>query len=241
MDDLDAIRAALGPDDADGRDLIDFDRYPEATLNGIPLTREQRIDGAAMRPAWKMLMREMDARLPDLEQALGIGDETAKCGVCGQARPLNDPPPVFREVQVGTTGDGKPMVRPALDKPIRVGPRDRRHLLVPRENVMKLTVQNAEVKTATVEVKTLTISGKQVTLAVFRQLRESTLLKFHNDDTMTLNGVPWGWVNYHPDKCAVDYPHRHVVWQKGLELRRARVYAPYPEGLDDLPQLFVAV
>lgn len=74
MDDLDAIRAALDPDDGDGHALIDFDRYPEATLNGIPLTREQRIDGAAMRPAWQMLMREMAAGLPALEKMLGVSD-----------------------------------------------------------------------------------------------------------------------------------------------------------------------
>lgn len=122
VDDLDAIRAALDPDDQAGHDLIDFDRYPEATLNGIPLTREQRIDGAAMRPAWKVLMREMAAGLPDLEQALGVGDETAKCGVCGQDRPLDDPPPTLTEVRVGTTDDGKAMVRPTLSKPIRTDP-----------------------------------------------------------------------------------------------------------------------
>lgn len=35
--------------------------------------------------------------------------------------------------------------------------------------IKKLTVENAQIKTASVEVKTLTISGKQVTLVVFRQ------------------------------------------------------------------------
>ena len=81
-----------------------------------------------------------------------------------------------------------------------------------------LTVHNANVTTAAVEVKTLTISGKQVTLAVFRQLIEEPLI---NDDDGTLNGVPWGTVNYHPDKCAGDPKHYHVVWQKGDDLRRA--------------------
>lgn len=40
----------------------------------------------------------------------------------------------------------------------------------------QLTVHNATITTAAVEVKTLTISGKQVTLAVFRQLREEQLI-----------------------------------------------------------------
>ncbi len=107
----------------------------------------------------------------------------------------------------------------------------------------QLTVHNAEIHTATVEIKTLTVSGKQVTLAVFRQLREEALIA----EDGTLNGVPWGTVNYHPDKCATNqdgYPpkHVHVVWQKGLELRRGRVSKPnwdadfWDERIDGLRQ-----
>jgi hypothetical protein len=83
----------------------------------------------------------------------------------------------------------------------------------------QLTVHNATITTASVQVKTLTISGKQVTLAVFRQLREEQLVA----DDGTLNGVPWGYVNYHPDKCESGNPHLHVVWQNGDDLLRARV------------------
>jgi hypothetical protein len=83
----------------------------------------------------------------------------------------------------------------------------------------KLTVQNAEIKTAAVELKTLTVSGKQVTLAVFRQLREEPLIA----EDGTLNGVPWGTVNYHPDKCGDAPDHAHVVWQRGTELLRSAV------------------
>ena len=86
-----------------------------------------------------------------------------------------------------------------------------------------LTVHNAQIKTAAVEVKTLTISGKQVTLAVFRQLMEECLV---DDETNALNGVPWGMVNYHPDKSCDWRTHLHVVWQKGADLRRSTVYAP---------------
>ncbi|MBT2425222.1 hypothetical protein J7F02_05860 [Streptomyces sp. ISL-112] len=84
----------------------------------------------------------------------------------------------------------------------------------------QLTTQNATITTAAVEVKTLTISGKQVTLAVFRQLQEEPLIA----EEGTLNGEPWGVVNYHPDKCGDDrFAHVHVVWQRGPELLRARV------------------
>lgn len=87
----------------------------------------------------------------------------------------------------------------------------------------QLTTQNATITTAAVEVKTLTISGKQVTLAVFRQLEDETILKPLD---ATLVGEPWGRVNYHPDKCADAAEHLHVVWQRGDELRRAYVIAP---------------
>ncbi|MFC8667071.1 hypothetical protein [Streptomyces sp. NPDC057199] len=84
----------------------------------------------------------------------------------------------------------------------------------------QLTTQNATITTAAVEVRTLTITGKQVTLAVFRQLREEPLIA----DDGTLNGTPWGYVNYHPDKCADDRrKHWHFVWQQGQDLLRSRV------------------
>ncbi|MFD4592839.1 hypothetical protein [Streptomyces rubiginosohelvolus] len=83
----------------------------------------------------------------------------------------------------------------------------------------QLTTQNATITTAAVEVKTLTISGKQVTLAVFRQLKEEPLIA----EDGTLNGEPWGSVNYHPAKCSAAAEHHHVVWQRGNELRRAYV------------------
>ncbi|GAA2845626.1 hypothetical protein GCM10010443_03910 [Actinoplanes cyaneus] len=82
-----------------------------------------------------------------------------------------------------------------------------------------LTVHNAAIATARVEIKTLTVSGKQVTLAVFRQLREEPLLGYDG----TLAGQPWGVVNYHPDKCAALPSHWHVVWQHDADLLRSMV------------------
>lgn len=82
-----------------------------------------------------------------------------------------------------------------------------------------ITVQQAEIRTATVEIKTLTISKKQVTLAVFRQIPVAGLIAPDG----TLNGVPWGTVNYHP-KCMTPKDHWHIVWQSGTELRHSVVY-----------------
>jgi hypothetical protein len=103
----------------------------------------------------------------------------------------------------------------------------------------QLTVHNAQITTATVEIKTLTISGKQVTLAVFRQLREQPLISGDGE----LLGQPWGTVNYHPDKCAGLREHLHVVWQDGDTLYRALAMRPswwttpfYSEGSDELIQ-----
>lgn len=85
----------------------------------------------------------------------------------------------------------------------------------------KLTAENATIKTASVEVKALTISGRQVTLAVFRQLPLKSLIQPVGLD---LNGLPWGHVNYHADKCAETSEHLHVVWQQDERLLRACVY-----------------
>lgn len=87
-----------------------------------------------------------------------------------------------------------------------------------------LTVHNAQLSTATVQVRTLTISGKQVTLAVFRQLKDEPIISGKG----TLNGIPWGTVNYHPDRCGDQPDHWHVVWQKGDELRRCSVEKRQP-------------
>ena len=91
-----------------------------------------------------------------------------------------------------------------------------------------LNDRNVQVSNATVEIKMLTLSCKGVTLAVFRQFIEAPLIK----EDGNLNGVAWGTVNYHPDKCADDAPpHWHVVWQQGGELRRSRVTVTYEPGL----------
>lgn len=96
----------------------------------------------------------------------------------------------------------------------------------------QLTPQNVTVTTATIEVKTLTLGKRQITQSVFRQLVEEPLVA----EDGTFRGQPWGYVNHCPDKkvpddnytgrmidCATSTDHRHVVWQKGDELRRSRV------------------
>lgn len=57
--------------------------------------------------------------------------------------------------------------------------------------IKQLTTENAIIKTAQVEVKALTISGKQVTLAVFRQLPEEHILESYS---LEMKGIIWGRV-----------------------------------------------
>lgn len=123
-----------------------------------------------------------------------------------------------------------------------------------------INVEQASVRTATVTIRALTVNGRQVTLSLFRQLQEETIL---DDRTGELRGVPWGRVNYCPDKrddaCQRTWqPHLHVVWQLGDELRRATEQEPRHydhlgesdawfarqmerwQELQALPQLFIA-
>ena len=105
----------------------------------------------------------------------------------------------------------------------------------------QLTVHNASVTTMSVEVKALKIGARQVTQGIFRQLIEEPLIA----EDGTLNGNPWGYVTWHPDKCDRDREHWHIVWQNGTELRRSTVattpafdphghrYAPVPFQCDE--------
>ena len=82
-----------------------------------------------------------------------------------------------------------------------------------------LNVHDAELHTATITVQALKVDGRQVTMAVFRQLLTEPIIGVSNG---LLVGKPWGTVNYFFGKCDPD--HLHVVWQKGTELRRACVW-----------------
>lgn len=79
-----------------------------------------------------------------------------------------------------------------------------------------LTVQNAEINTASITIRTLQVEGRQVTMGVFRQLPVEDIV---NQNPLSLRGVGWGHVNYMKTYSA----DLHVVWQKGSELRRCIV------------------
>ena len=81
-----------------------------------------------------------------------------------------------------------------------------------------INAETAAIQTASVEIKSLMVSGKQMTLAVFRQMIDEDIIDRVN---LKLNGSPWGHVRYLID-CDVD-TGLHVIWQKGGELRRCIV------------------
>ena len=88
----------------------------------------------------------------------------------------------------------------------------------------RITTEEVTLKTASVEIRTLTINGKQMTLAVFRQLiNDGSVI---DDEVLELRGDPWGIVNYCTTKeCATSFGHHlHVIWQDGGELRRSQEY-----------------
>jgi hypothetical protein len=99
----------------------------------------------------------------------------------------------------------------------------------------QLTPKNAIIQTATVEIKTLTLSGKQVTLAVYRQLPECDILDVDWDKELkpiiTMNGTPWGLVNYCLPGCPKEQ-HLHVVWQDGDTLYRSTTRNFYNSDVD---------
>ena len=90
----------------------------------------------------------------------------------------------------------------------------------------RITVQEAQLRTAAVEIKSLTIKGKQMTLAVFRQLEDDDVIE---EETGELVGTIWGRVNYFWGECK-EGDHLHIVWQYGDELRRACAYRR-PKGV----------
>src|SRR4051794_38982249 len=88
-------------------------------------------------------------------------------------------------------------------------------------------VHEATIKNLTIEVKVMKIGNRQVTLSVFRQLKQENII---DPQTTELCGIPWGTVNYHVDCDEIKGDHLHVVWQKGTELRRAIACIPWQLG-----------
>lgn len=85
---------------------------------------------------------------------------------------------------------------------------------------MKIEISDAKVSTAQVEVKTLAIKGKQVTLAVFRQIDVGDIMSLDIENfRYVLRGFPWGRVNYCTKDCRPHGDHLHIIWQFEDELR----------------------
>lgn len=83
-----------------------------------------------------------------------------------------------------------------------------------------VSVDQAKLSKVSVEIQVVRVGGRQMTLAVFRQLKREPLIDWK---TLQLRGVPWGWVNYHRG-CSDDVEHLHIVWQDGNRLLRDDIY-----------------
>ena len=95
---------------------------------------------------------------------------------------------------------------------------------------MRIEVQRAGIATAAVELTTIKVSGKQMTLAVFRQLDEDVL-------ALTDDPLIWGRVNYCTKGCYEEraarlrenFPvtaHIHVIIQEGDTIKAGIIFAP---------------
>ena len=105
----------------------------------------------------------------------------------------------------------------------------------------KVDVSQAQLKTVNIEIKAITLNNKQMTLAVYKQLKQEDLIEWTLKDMDNskaslkgaLKGIPWGIVNYCADcsKETKEEEHFHVIWQKGKELRRCTILKEHEEVL----------
>jgi hypothetical protein len=86
--------------------------------------------------------------------------------------------------------------------------------------LLALDAQQAEITTAAVTIRTLWVGSKQLTQAVFRQLRIRRLIEDAPADPKPL-GTVWGWVNYTP--AGEDAELCQLIVQFGDELSRCPI------------------
>ena len=84
-----------------------------------------------------------------------------------------------------------------------------------------INIEDVSLKSMSVEIRALTVSGKQMTLSVFRQLPEKSIL----DDQLNLIGIPWGRVLYFWG-AEKDCKGFQVVWQSRDTLFRSVQHPP---------------
>jgi hypothetical protein len=83
-----------------------------------------------------------------------------------------------------------------------------------------ILIKEASVSTLSVEIKAIHINNRQLTLSIFKQIPEESIL----DANYEIKGVVWGRVNYFwKDAEQKRDSTIHIVWSNGSELRRSRV------------------
>lgn len=94
--------------------------------------------------------------------------------------------------------------------------------------IRRRTDRNETERTMTVDLKVIQIGKRHMTLVLFCQLKEESILRYD----LQLKGKPWGIVRcplkyeYDHGLCDSSIPketfviERHLIWQKGKELRR---------------------
>ena len=89
-----------------------------------------------------------------------------------------------------------------------------------------IRVNAAQILTPTITVREVKVDGKSMTQKTFRQIPEEPII---DTSTYTLKGVPWGFINYFwvDNKDQKGKNTKHILWQKGEELRRCFINGYY--------------
>jgi hypothetical protein len=94
----------------------------------------------------------------------------------------------------------------------------------------KVSVDEVSLNVVGVSIKAVQIGKKQMTLSVFRQLPHEAVW---DPETSEAKGIVWGRVNYfwfeaydqmRAFRARSRYEPIHIIWQKGVELRRSYLY-----------------
>lgn len=94
-----------------------------------------------------------------------------------------------------------------------------------------IKINAAQILTPTITVREVKVDGKSMTQKTFRQIPEEPII---DRSTYTLKGIPWGFINYfwveNKDKNTKNT--KHILWQKGEELRRCFINGHYPDDFE---------
>jgi len=91
-----------------------------------------------------------------------------------------------------------------------------------------ITIASAQISTPTITVRQVMVDGKSMTQKTFRQIQAESII---DTSEYIIKGIPWGWVDYFwtDNKDKKEEGVKHILWQKGNELRRCFINGHYSD------------